>query len=84
MGESERLARVPDAAGGRTLDPGSARFAALKAFRRFLWDARGATVIEYALIAGFIAAVIAGTVYALGTNVLVELWQKVGDGVRPK
>jgi Flp pilus assembly pilin Flp len=41
-------------------------------------------VIEYAIIAGSIAAVIAATVYALGTNVLVELWQKIGAATAPK
>lgn len=84
MGESERIARVPHAAGGRASHPGASGSVALNTILRFPRDTRGATVIEYALIAGFIAAVIAGTVYALGTNVLVELWEKIGAGTRPK
>ncbi len=37
--------------------------------RRFLSDERGATAIEYALIASGVSIVIAGTVFGLGTNV---------------
>lgn len=36
-------------------------------FRRFLRDGDGATAIEYAIIAGGIAVVIAATVMALGS-----------------
>jgi pilus assembly protein Flp/PilA len=38
-------------------------------FRRFLRDERAATSIEYAMIAGGIAVVIAAAVMALGTKV---------------
>jgi pilus assembly protein Flp/PilA len=37
--------------------------------QRFLADERGATAIEYAMIAGGIAVAVAATVMALGTSV---------------
>ncbi len=37
--------------------------------RRFLRDERGATAIEYAMIASGIAVAIAATVFSLGSNV---------------
>jgi pilus assembly protein Flp/PilA len=37
---------------------------------RFAADTRGATAIEYALIAGFVSIVIVGAVTAVGTGVL--------------
>lgn len=37
--------------------------------RRFVRDKRGATAIEYAMIASGVSIVIAGTVIGLGTNV---------------
>ncbi len=45
---------------------------------RFLEDATGSTAIEYALIASFVGAVIAGGVFALGGNVF-GLFQSVGS-----
>jgi len=39
----------------------------LKALRRFVIDERGATAIEYGLIAALIAVVIIGAVTAVGT-----------------
>jgi pilus assembly protein Flp/PilA len=39
------------------------------AFRRFLGDERGATAIEYALIASGVSIVIVGTVATLGSKV---------------
>jgi pilus assembly protein Flp/PilA len=41
--------------------------------RRFLRDTRGATAIEYTMIAAFIAAVIAATVMAIGPNLDILL-----------
>jgi pilus assembly protein Flp/PilA len=38
---------------------------------RLLYDRSGVTAIEYALIAGLIAAVIIGTVTVLGTHLIV-------------
>jgi len=38
-------------------------------FQRFLRDARGATAIEYALIASGVSIVIVATITGLGTNV---------------
>lgn len=40
----------------------------LRFAKRFLEDQTGATAVEYALIAGFIAAVIAAAVGALGVT----------------
>lgn len=48
----------------------------IRHFRRFLRNQRGATAIEYALIAGGIAAVLVGTIATLGGNVSV-LWTTV-------
>jgi pilus assembly protein Flp/PilA len=45
------------------------RFALHRSLRRFLRDERGATAIEYALIASGISIAIAGTVVILGGNV---------------
>jgi len=39
------------------------------ALRRFVRDERGATAIEYALLASGVSIVIAGTVATLGSNV---------------
>ena len=49
--------------------------------RRFRADERGATAIEYALIAAGIGATIAATVYNLGTTIKSTLWDKVGNAV---
>jgi len=38
-------------------------------FQRFLRDARGATAIEYAMIASGVSIVIAATIVGLGANV---------------
>ncbi len=46
--------------------------------RRFVRDVQGATAPEYALIAVFVAAIVAGTIYALGVDVLA-LYQSVAD-----
>jgi pilus assembly protein Flp/PilA len=48
-------------------------------FRRLLVDERGATAIEYALVAGGIACAIAATVFSLGTAVKQNLYQKISD-----
>jgi pilus assembly protein Flp/PilA len=47
-----------------------------RTFRRFLSDERGATAIEYAMIAAGIAAAIIAAVNALGVSV-VGLYQSV-------
>ena len=49
--------------------------------RRFRADERGATAIEYALIAAGIGATIAATVYNLGSTVKSTLWDKIGNSV---
>jgi pilus assembly protein Flp/PilA len=47
----------------------SARQSIGVSIRRFLREERGATAIEYALIASGIAVAIAATVFSLGSNV---------------
>ena len=46
--------------------------------RRFIADERGATAIEYGLIAALIAVVIIGVVSSVGTN-LKATFNKVGN-----
>jgi len=52
--------------------------AAARGLARLAADERGATAIEYALIASGVGAAIAATVYALGTPVK-DLYTKVSD-----
>jgi len=52
-----------------------------KLVRRFRADEKGATAIEYALIAAGIGAAIAATVTNLGTTVKAALWDKVGNSM---
>jgi len=42
--------------------------------RRFLADTRGATAIEYALVASGIGVAVAGAVWKLGDSVKTTLW----------
>jgi len=49
--------------------------------RRFRADQRGATAIEYALIAAGIAVAIMTTVTSLGTAIKNNLWDKVGNSM---
>ena len=51
--------------------------------RRFLADERGATAIEYGLIAALIAVVIIGAVTSVGTN-LKATFNKVGNAASAK
>jgi pilus assembly protein Flp/PilA len=48
----------------------------VRTFRRFLCDERGATAVEYAMIAGGIAVAIIAAVNSLGVSV-VGLFQNV-------
>jgi pilus assembly protein Flp/PilA len=52
----------------------------MTAFRHFLHDRRGATAIEYALIAAFIALVIISSVTALGPT-LSDVFNDVEAGL---
>jgi pilus assembly protein Flp/PilA len=52
----------------------SARLAA-----RFLADERGATAIEYAVIAAGIGATLAATIWGLGAEVRDSLFQKIAN-----
>jgi len=47
--------------------------------RRFRADERGATAIEYALIAAGIGATIAATVFNVGTTLKTVWWDKIGS-----
>lgn len=44
---------------------------------RFLADERGATAIEYALIASGIGAAVASIVFGVGTSVVKNLYDKI-------
>jgi pilus assembly protein Flp/PilA len=48
-------------------------------FVRLLADERGATAIEYALIAAGVGAAIAATVFSLGSSVKQQLYDKISD-----
>ena len=45
--------------------------------RRFLGDERGATAIEYSVMAAGIALAVAGAIRVLGANVLTNLYQQL-------
>ena len=51
------------------------------AARRFLADERGATAIEYALIASGIGAAIISIVLGLGTSIVNNLYNKVAQAL---
>jgi len=46
---------------------------------RFRADERGATAIEYAMIAAGIGATIAATVFNMGTTLKTVWWDKIGN-----
>ena len=48
-------------------------------FERLLRDERGATAIEYGMIAAGVGVAIAATVFSLGTSVKTNLYQRVLD-----
>src|SRR6516225_2676639 len=64
MGPSARSFPISDASGGRAARPHAARSLVAS-----LVDRRGATAIEYAMVAGLIAVIIVTAVDTLGTNV---------------
>ena len=45
--------------------------------RQFLFDERGATAIEYALIACGVGAAIASTVFSFGSNLKTTFYDKI-------
>ena len=53
-----------------------------RAAGRFLADERGATAIEYALIASGIAAAIIAIVFGVGNTITSNLYDKVNTGLR--
>ena len=50
-------------------------------FKRFWFDEKGATSIEYALLAGMIALVIVSAVRLVGTNLNTNYYQKVANNL---
>jgi pilus assembly protein Flp/PilA len=52
-----------------------------RAAGRFVADERGATAIEYALIASGIAAAIISIVFGLGTTIVNNLYNKVAQAL---
>jgi pilus assembly protein Flp/PilA len=52
-----------------------------RAAGRFLADERGATAIEYALIASGIAAAIVSIVFGLGNTVVNNLYDKIASAL---
>ena len=50
--------------------------------QRFAADDRGATAIEYAMIAAGVGAAIAATVYNLGTTIQDTLYNKIGEAMK--
>jgi pilus assembly protein Flp/PilA len=79
MGEAERSEHAADAAGGFAAHSDAARFDLKKLFgvRLFFGDTRGATAIEYALVAGSIAVVIITAVNTLGQQVNTMFFQQI-------
>lgn len=53
-----------------------------RAAGRFLADERGATAIEYALIASGIAAAVVAIVFGVGNTVVNSLYNKVNTNLR--
>jgi Flp pilus assembly pilin Flp len=45
--------------------------------KRFVRDARGATAIEYSIVAAGVAMAVVGAVRALGNTVLTDLYEKI-------
>jgi Flp pilus assembly pilin Flp len=57
---------------------GFTRSAAVRLARRFRGDERGATAIEYAMIAAGIGGTIAATVWSMGSSLKEVWWDKIG------
>ena len=60
-----------------TSQPSSKSHTATAAMRDFLADDRGATAIEYAMIASGVAGAIISVVYGLGSQVRTALYDKI-------
>lgn len=58
---------------------GSVVTSAVRLLRRFGADERGATAIEYAMIAAGVGATIAATVYSMGSTLKANWWDKIGN-----
>jgi pilus assembly protein Flp/PilA len=84
MGEAERPEFAADAAGGSAAHSDAARFDLKKLFgiRLFFGDTRGATAIEYALVAGSIAVVVVTAVNTLGQQVNAMFFQKIAAAIQ--
>ena len=57
---------------------GFTRSAAVRLVRRFRRDERGATAIEYALIAAGVGGTVATAVWSLGSTLKETWWDKIG------
>lgn len=55
------------------------RYTVLHAAQRFARDERGATAIEYAMIAAGVGATIAATVWGFGTALKEAWWDKIAN-----
>jgi len=51
--------------------------AAIRAIGRFFTDRRGASAIEYGLLAGGIAVAISATIFSLGTEIQTNFYNKL-------
>jgi pilus assembly protein Flp/PilA len=55
---------------------------ATRQFGQLLVDERGATAIEYAMIASGVSIVIAATVFSLGSSVKTALYDKIAAALQ--
>jgi pilus assembly protein Flp/PilA len=76
VGEARKTSRLPDAPGGRA----AGGLVARSALRRFARDERGATAIEYGLIACLIFLAIIGGV-GLFADKTTETYNKIGTTI---
>lgn len=57
------------------------RIRTIRSIARFFADDRGATAVEYGIIASLISLAIMGTVYALGTAIQDTLYNKIANAI---
>ncbi len=53
----------------------------IRSIARYVADDRGATAIEYGIIASLISLAIMGTVYALGSSIQDTLYNKISNAI---
>lgn len=76
MGISARSRELANAAGGFAACSGIARSAVA-----FSQDSRGATAIEYAMIAGLIAVTVVTAIDLVGTNLYNQYFSKIAGSL---